>query len=543
MAKQFLYGQEARKALESGVNVLADTVKITLGPKGRNVVLAKKYGAPLITNDGVTIAKEIELKDVFENMGAQLIREVSVKTNDIAGDGTTTAAVLAQAIVREGVKNVAAGANPIILKKGIMRMTEAAVEELRKLSVPISGKKNIAQVASISAGDEAIGELISDAMEKVGTDGVITIDEGKTMKTELTVVEGMQFDRGYASPYLVTDPDKMQAILDDPYILITDKKVSNVQEILPVIEMVYKAGAKFLIIAEDIEGEALSTIILNKLKGVFTCVAVKAPAFGDRRKAILEDIALLTGGQVITDDLGLDLKTADITMLGHARQVKVDKDNTTIIGGAGDTEAIRARVQSIKAQIATTTSDYDREKLQERVAKLSGGVAVIGVGAATEVEMKEKKLRIEDALAATKAAVEEGIVPGGGTALLNVIPALRGLLDEMKGDERTGAAIVLRALEEPVRQIATNAGKEGSVIANAVLEGVLTNKNYGYDALNDEYCDLVQKGILDPTKVTRTALQNAASVAATLLTTEALVADIPEPPAPVAPAGGMDGMY
>ena len=543
MAKQFKYGQEARKALEAGVNVLADTVKITLGPKGRNVVLDKKYGAPLITNDGVTIAKEIELKDPFENMGAQLIKEVSVKTNDIAGDGTTTAAVLAQAIVREGVKNVAAGANPIILKKGIHKMTEAAVEELRKLSVPISGKTNIAQVASISAGDEAIGELISDAMEKVGTDGVITIDEGKTMKTELSVVEGMQFDRGYASPYLVTDTDKMQAVLDDPYVLITDKKISNVQEILPTIELVYKAGAKLLIIAEDIEGEALSTIILNKLKGVFNCVAVKAPAFGDRRKAILEDIALLTGGQVITDDLGLDLKTVDITMLGRARQVKVDKDNTTIVGGAGSPEAIKARVSSIKAQIAETTSDYDREKLQERVAKLSGGVGVIGVGAATEVEMKEKKLRIEDALAATRAAVEEGIVPGGGVALLSVIPALTGLLDTLSGDERTGAAIVLRALEEPVRQIAVNAGKEGSVVANAVLEGVKKNHNYGYDALNDEYCDMVEKGILDPTKVTRTALQNAASVAATLLTTESLVADIPEPPAPMAPQGGMDGMY
>ena len=543
MAKQFKYGQEARKALEAGVNVLADTVKITLGPKGRNVVLDKKYGAPLITNDGVTIAKEIELKDAFENMGAQLIKEVSVKTNDIAGDGTTTAAVLAQAIVREGVKNVAAGANPIILKKGILKMTEAAVEELKKLSVPISGKKNIAQVASISAGDDAIGELISDAMEKVGTDGVITIDEGKTMKTELSVVEGMQFDRGYASPYLVTDTDKMQAILDDPYILITDKKLSNVQEILPIIELVYKAGAKLLIIAEDIEGEALSTIILNKLKGVFNCVAVKAPAFGDRRKAILEDIALLTGGQVITDDLGLDLKTAELSMLGRCRQVKVDKDNTTIVGGAGSAEAIKARVQSIKAQIAETTSDYDREKLQERVAKLSGGVGVIGVGAATEVEMKEKKLRIEDALAATRAAVEEGIVPGGGVALLSVIPALQNVLSTLSGDERTGAAIVLRALEEPVRQIAVNAGKEGSVVANAVLEGVKKSKNFGYDALNDEYCDMVQKGILDPTKVTRTALQNAASVAATLLTTESLIADIPEPPAPVAPQGGMDGMY
>ena len=543
MAKQFKYGQEARKALEAGVNVLADTVKITLGPKGRNVVLDKKYGAPLITNDGVTIAKEIELKDPFENMGAQLIKEVSVKTNDVAGDGTTTAAVLAQAIVREGVKNVAAGANPIILKKGIHKMTDAAVEALRALSVPISGKKSIAQVASISAGDDAIGELISDAMEKVGTDGVITIDEGKTMKTELSVVEGMQFDRGYASPYLVTDPDKMQAVLDDPYILITDKKISNVQEILPTIELVYKAGAKLLIIAEDIEGEALSTIILNKLKGVFNCVAVKAPAFGDRRKAILEDIALLTGGQVITDDLGLDLKTVELSMLGRARQVKVDKDNTTIVGGAGSQEAIKARVTSIKAQIAETTSDYDREKLQERVAKLSGGVGVIGVGAATEVEMKEKKLRIEDALAATRAAVEEGIVPGGGVALLSVIPSLNGVLDTLSGDERTGAAIVLRALEEPVRQIAVNAGKEGSVVANAVLEGNKTNRNYGYDALNDEYGDMVQKGILDPTKVTRTALQNAASVAATLLTTESLVADIPEPPAPVAPQGGMDGMY
>ena len=543
MAKQFKYGQEARKALEAGVNVLADTVKITLGPKGRNVVLDKKYGAPLITNDGVTIAKEIELKDPFENMGAQLIKEVSVKTNDIAGDGTTTAALLAQAIVREGVKNVAAGANPIILKKGIHKMTEAAVDALRALSVPIAGKKNIAQVASISAEDDAIGELISDAMEKVGTDGVITIDEGKTMKTELSVVEGMQFDRGYASPYLVTDPDKMQAILDDPYILITDKKISNVQEILPAIELVYKAGAKLLIIAEDIEGEALSTIILNKLKGVFNCVAVKAPAFGDRRKAILEDIAILTGGQVITDDLGLDLKTVDLTAFGRARQVKVDKDNTTIVGGAGSQEVIKARAASIKAQIAETTSDYDREKLQERVAKLSGGVAVIGVGAATEVEMKEKKLRIEDALAATRAAVEEGIVPGGGVALLSIVPSLQDVLDTLSGDERTGAAIVLRALEEPVRQIAVNAGKEGSVVANAVLEGIKNNRNYGYDALNDEYCDMVQKGILDPTKVTRTALQNAASVAATLLTTESLVADIPEPPAPVAPQGGMDGMY
>lgn len=543
MAKQFKYGQEARKALEVGVNVLADTVKITLGPKGRNVVLDKKYGAPLITNDGVTIAKEVELKDPFENMGAQLIKDVSVKTNDIAGDGTTTASVLAQAIVREGVRNVAAGANPIILKKGIQKMTAAAVDALKGLSVPISGKKDIAQVASISAGDEVIGTLISDAMEKVGTEGVITINEGKTINTELSVVEGMQFDRGYASPYLVTDTEKMVAVLDDPYILITDKKISNVQEILPVIELVYKAGAKLLIIAEDIEGEALSTIILNKLKGVFNCVAVKAPAFGDRRKAILEDIALLTGGTVITDDLGLDIKTATIDMLGRCRQVKVDKDNTTIVGGIGDSDGIKARVASIKAQIATTTSDYDKEKLQERLAKLAGGVGVIGVGAATEVEMKEKKLRIEDALAATRAAVEEGIVPGGGVALISIVPKLAPIAESLVGDEKTGALIVLRALEEPIRQIAVNAGKEGSVVANEVLNGNKNNQNYGYDALNDKYVDMVEMGILDPTKVTRTALQNAASVAATLLTTEALVADIPEPPAPVAaPAGGMGGM-
>lgn len=544
MAKQFKYGEEARKALEAGVNMLADTVKITLGPKGRNVVLDKKYGSPLITNDGVTIAKEIELKDAFENMGAQLIKEVSVKTNDVAGDGTTTACLLAQAIVREGIKNVAAGANPIILKKGITKMTEYAVAELKAMSKPISGKKSIAQVASISAGDELIGELISDAMEKVGTDGVITIDEGKTMNTELSVVEGMQFDRGYASPYLVTNPEKMEAVLDEPVVLITDKKISNVQEILPIIELVYKSGLKLLIIAEDIEGEALSTIILNKLKGVFNCVAVKAPAFGDRRKAILEDIAILTGGTVITDDLGLDLKATTLDMLGRCRQVKVNKDNTTIVGGAGDSNVINARVASIKAQAAETTSDYDKEKLQERLAKLSGGVGVIGVGAATEVEMKEKKLRIEDALAATRAAVEEGIVPGGGVALLSIVPKLTKKLSSMSGDERTGAAIVLRALEEPVRQIAVNAGMEGSVVANNILRGSENDINYGYDALKDEYGDMVAKGILDPTKVTRTALQNASSVASTLLTTESLVADIPEPPAPAMPAGGgMEGMY
>lgn len=543
MAKQFKYNDDARKALENGVNILANTVKITLGPKGRNVVLEKKFSPPLITNDGVTIAKEIVLEDPFENMGASLIREVSIKTNDVAGDGTTTAAVLAQAIVREGLKNLAAGANPIILKKGIMRITEEAVCALKEISKPIENKKSIAQVASISAGDEAVGELIANAMEKVGKDGVITVDEGKTIKTELTVVEGMQFDRGYASPYLFTNPEKLDAVLDEPVILITDKKISNVQDILPLLEQVLKNGLRLLIIAEDIEGEALSTIIVNKLKGVLQCVAVKAPAFGDRRKAMLEDIATLTGGVVVSDDLGYDLKNVTLDMLGRAKQIKSDKDNTTIVGGYGNPEAIRARVNVIRQQISATTSDYDREKLQERLAKLSGGVGVISVGAATEVEMKEKKLRIEDALAATRAAVEEGIVPGGGVALVSILGRLNAVAKTLSGDEKTGALLTIRALEEPIRQIAINAGKEASVICNNVIAGKKGVANFGYDALNDRYCDMVECGIIDPTKVTRSALQNAASVAATLLTTEAVVADIPEPPAPVAP-GGMGGdMY
>ncbi|MDY5345612.1 MAG: chaperonin GroEL [Eubacteriales bacterium] len=540
MAKQFKYGIEARKALEAGVDTLADTVKVTLGPKGRNVVLDKKFGTPLVTNDGVTIAKEIEIKDPFENMGAQIIKEVSTKTNDIAGDGTTTAAVLAQAIIKEGLKNVAAGANPMILKKGIKIATDKAVEELKGISKPIENKTAIAQVASISAGDETIGALISDAMEKVGKDGVITIDEGKTMTTELTVVEGMQFDRGYASPYLVTNTDKMQAELDSPVILITDKKISNIQEILPILEEVLKNGLKLLIIADDIEGEALTTIIVNKLKGVFNCVAVKAPGFGDRRKAMLEDIATLTGATVISSDLGLELKNTTLDMLGRAKSVKVDKDNTTIVGGAGDPQAIKARVESIKAQIKETTSDYDREKLQERLAKLAGGVAVIGVGAATEVEMKERKLRIEDALAATRAAVEEGVVPGGGVALLSIMEKVKADVDTLEGDVKTGANIIVKALEAPIRQIAYNAGVDGGVVTNEIVKA--KKANYGYDALSNEYCDMVKKGILDPTKVTRSALQNAASVASTLLTTEALVTDIPEPPAPQMPPMGGD-MY
>ncbi len=540
MAKQFKYGIEARKALEAGVDTLADTVKVTLGPKGRNVVLDKKFGTPLVTNDGVTIAKEIEIKDPFENMGAQIIKEVSTKTNDIAGDGTTTAAVLAQAIIKEGLKNVAAGANPMILKKGIKIATDKAVEELKGISKPIENKTAIAQVASISAGDETIGALISDAMEKVGKDGVITIDEGKTMTTELTVVEGMQFDRGYASPYLVTNTDKMQAELDSPVILITDKKISNIQEILPILEEVLKNGLKLLIIADDIEGEALTTIIVNKLKGVFNCVAVKAPGFGDRRKAMLEDIATLTGATVISSDLGLELKNTTLDMLGRAKSVKVDKDNTTIVGGAGDPQAIKARVESIKAQIKETTSDYDREKLQERLAKLAGGVAVIGVGAATEVEMKERKLRIEDALAATRAAVEEGVVPGGGVALLSIMEKVKADVDALEGDVKTGANIIVKALEAPIRQIAYNAGVDGGVVINEIVKA--KKANYGYDALSNEYCDMVKKGILDPTKVTRSALQNAASVASTLLTTEALVTDIPEPPAPQMPPMGGD-MY
>lgn len=529
MAKQFKYGDDARKALEAGVDALANTVKITLGPKGRNVVLDRPYGSPLVTNDGVTIAKDVVLSDPFENMGAQIIREVATKTNDVAGDGTTTASVLAQAIVKEGSKNVAAGANPMVLKRGIMKATEAAVEELKKISKDVEDKTAIAQVASISASDEKIGQLISDAMEKVGKDGVITIEEGKAMTTELNVVEGMQFDRGYVSPYLVTNTDKMSAELDNPVILITDKKISNIQEILPLLEQVLKNGLKLLIISDDIEGEALTTIIVNKLKGVFNVVAVKAPGFGDRRKAYLEDIAILTGGTYISSDLGYELKDVTLDMLGRAKSVRVDKDNTTIVGGYGSQENIAARVASIRAQIAESTSEYDKEKLQERVAKLAGGVAVIGVGAATEVEMKEKKLRIEDALNATRAAVEEGIVAGGGTALLSIIPAVKKACAKLEGDEATGAKIVLRALEAPVRQIAANAGIDGGIVANTIMSA--KKANYGYDAQKEVYCDMVKAGILDPTKVTRSALQNAASVASTLLTTESLVTDIKEPAA------------
>ena len=543
MAKQIKHGEEARKALEAGVNTLADTVKITLGPKGRNVVLDKKYGAPLITNDGVTIAKEIELKDPFENMGAQLVKEVSTKTNDVAGDGTTTAVVLAQAMIGEGLKNLAAGANPIVLKKGIQKAVDVVVDELKSISKPVESKNSIAQVASISAGDENVGNLISEAMEKVGKDGVITIQESKTMKTELTTVDGMSFDRGYASAYMVTDTDKMVAVYDNPLILITDKKISSIQEILPVIEPIAQQGQRLMIIAEDVEGDALAALVVNKLKGVFNCVAVKAPGFGDRRKAMLEDIAILTGGKVISSELGLEFKDVTPDMLGRAGQVKVDKDNTVIIDGAGDRDEIKARIQSIKAQIAETTSDYDREKLQERLAKLAGGVAVINVGAATEVEMKEKKLRIEDALAATRAAVEEGIVPGGGTALLSAIPAVKNLVKTLSGDERTGAEIILRAIEEPVRQIAKNAGLDGSVILNNIVR--CKNPNYGFDAYKNKYVDMVEAGIIDPTKVTRSALQNAASIASTLLTTESIVTDIPEPvpPMPQGGAGGMGGMY
>ena len=527
MAKQFKYGDDARKALEAGVDALANTVKITLGPKGRNVVLDRPYGAPLITNDGVTIAKDVVLSDPFENMGAQIIREVATKTNDVAGDGTTTASVLAQAIVKEGLKNVAAGANPMVLKRGTMKATEAAVEELKKISKDVEDKTAIAQVASISASDEKIGQLISDAMEKVGKDGVITIEEGKAMTTELNVVEGMQFDRGYVSPYLVTNTDKMFAELDNPVILITDKKISNIQELLPLLEQVLKNGLKLLIISDDIEGEALTTIIVNKLKGVFNVVAVKAPGFGDRRKAYLEDIAILTGGTYISSDLGYELKDVTLDMLGRAKSVRVDKDNTTIVGGFGAQEDIAARVASIRAQIAESTSEYDKEKLQERVAKLAGGVAVIGVGAATEVEMKEKKLRIEDALNATRAAVEEGIVAGGGTALLSIVPAVKKACAKLEGDEATGAKIVLRALEAPVRQIAANAGIDGGIVANTIMSA--KKANYGFDAQKEVYCDMVKAGILDPTKVTRSALQNAASVASTLLTTESLVTDIKEP--------------
>lgn len=536
MAKQFKYGDDARKALEAGVDALANTVKITLGPKGRNVVLDRPYGAPLVTNDGVTIAKDVVLEDPFENMGAQIIREVATKTNDVAGDGTTTASVLAQAIVKEGLKNVAAGANPMVLKRGIMFATEQAVAELKKISKDVEDKTAIAQVASISASDEKIGQLISDAMEKVGKDGVITIEEGKQMTTELNVVEGMQFDRGYVSPYLVTNTDKMVAELDNPVILITDKKISNIQELLPLLEQVLKNGLKLLIISDDIEGEALTTIIVNKLKGVFNVVAVKAPGFGDRRKAYLEDIATLTGGTYVSSDLGYELKDVTLDMLGRAKSVRVDKDNTTIVGGFGSQDEISARVASIRAQIAESTSDYDKEKLQERVAKLAGGVAVIGVGAATEVEMKEKKLRIEDALNATRAAVEEGIVAGGGTALLSIIPAVRKACAKLDGDEATGAKIVIRALEAPVRQIATNAGIDGGIVANNIINS--KKANYGFDAQREVYCDMVKAGILDPTKVTRSALQNAASVASTLLTTESLVTDIKEP---VVAGGGAGG--
>ena len=543
MAKQIIFGEEARRSLERGINALADTVKITLGPKGRNVVLDKKFGAPLITNDGVTIAKEIELEDPYENMGAQLVKEVATKTNDVAGDGTTTATLLAQAMIREGLRNLAAGANPMILRSGIEAATAAAVEGLKEMSVPVNDNQAIENVAANSAADATIGKLVAEAMEKVGKDGVITVEESKTMQTSLSLVEGMQFDRGYVSAYMATDMDKMEAVLDNPYILITDKKISNIQEILPLLEQVVQAGRKLLIIAEDVEGEAMATLVVNKLRGTFTCVAVKAPGFGDRRKAMLQDIAILTGGQVISEELGYELKSATMDMLGTARQVKVDKDNTVIVEGAGNPQEIAARVASIRTQIADCTSDYDREKLQERLAKLAGGVAVIQVGADTEIEMKERKLRIEDALAATRAAVEEGIVPGGGTALLSVIANVQAILPKYNGDAKTGVQIVLRALEEPVRQIAANAGVEGSVIVDKIKRA--KKPGYGYDALNDRYVDMTEAGIIDPTKVTRSALQNAASVAATVLTTESLVADIPEKnPAPAAPAGGdMGGMY
>ena len=542
MAKQIIFGEEARRSLERGINALADTVKITLGPKGRNVVLDKKYGAPLITNDGVTIAKEIELENAFENMGAQLVKEVATKTNDVAGDGTTTATLLAQAIIREGLRNLAAGANPMILRAGIEAATNAAVEGLKEMSVAVADNQAIENVAANSAADATIGKLVAEAMEKVGKDGVITVEESKTMQTNLTLVEGMQFDRGYVSAYMATDMDKMEAVLDNPFILITDKKISNIQEVLPLLEQVVQAGRKMLIIAEDVEGEAMATLVVNKLRGTFTCVAVKAPGFGDRRKAMLQDIAILTGGQVISEELGYELKTATIDMLGTARQVKVDKDNTVIVEGAGNPAEIAARVASIRNQIGETTSDYDREKLQERLAKLAGGVACIQVGAATEIEMKERKLRIEDALAATRAAVEEGIVPGGGTALLAVLPNVQAILPKFTGDAKTGVQIVLRALEEPVRQIAANAGVEGSVVVDKIKRAKKTS--FGYDALNDKYVDMVEAGIIDPTKVTRSALQNAASVAATVLTTESLVADIPEKnPAPAAAGADMGGMY
>ena len=541
MAKIICYGEEARKALEKGVNQLADTVKITLGPKGRNVVLDKKFGAPLITNDGVTIAKEIELEDPFENMGAQLVKEVSTKTNDVAGDGTTTATLLAQAIVGEGLKNLAAGANPMVMKKGIAKAAAAAIEAMKANSQKVNGSDDIARVGTVSSGDETIGKLIAEAMEKVGHDGVITIEESKTAETSSEVVEGMEFDRGYITPYMVTDTEKMVAELDDALILITDKKISNIQELLPILEQVVQSGKKLLIIAEDVEGDALSTLIVNRLRGTLNVVCVKAPGFGDRRKEMLQDIAILTGGEVISADVGLELKEAQMNMLGSARQVKVTKENTTIVNGAGSSEEIKARIGQIKSQIEVTTSDYDKEKLQERLAKLAGGVAVIKVGAATEVEMKEKKLRIEDALNATRAAVEEGIVAGGGTAYLNAIPAVEKLLAETEGDEKTGVQIIARALTAPVKQIAANAGIDGAVVLSKIQES--GKVGYGFDAYKEEYCDMIPAGIVDPTKVTRSALENAASIASVLLTTESLVADKPQPPAPVAPAPDMGGMY
>ena len=542
MAKEILYGEEARKALQSGVDQLANTVKITLGPRGRNVVLDKKFGAPLITNDGVTIAKEIELDNAFENMGAQLVKEVSIKTNDVAGDGTTTATLLAQALIREGMKNVAAGANPMGVKKGIQNAVDAVVAEVKANSKKVSGTEDIASAATISAGDAVIGKLIAEAMEKVSADGVITVEESKTAETYTEVVEGMQFDRGYITPYMVTDTDKMEAVIDDAYLLITDRKISNIQDILPLLEQILQSGKKLVIVAEDVEGEALSTLIVNRLRGTFTCVAVKAPGFGDRRKEMLQDIAILTGGQVISEELGLELKEATIPMLGRARQVKVTKENTVIVDGMGDADAIKARVGQIRSQIETTTSDFDREKLQERLAKLAGGVAVIKAGAATEVEMKEKKLRIEDALAATKAAVEEGLVAGGGVALINAAKVLLPMLEKAEGDEKTGIQIVLKAIEEPVRQIAVNAGLEGSVIIDKIRTA--DKLNYGFNFATEEYVDMFAAGIVDPTKVTRSALQNASSVAAMVLTTESLVADKKEPVAPAAPAApDMGGMY
>ena len=540
MAKEIKYGVEARKALEAGVNQLADTVRVTLGPKGRNVVLDKSFGAPLITNDGVTIAKDIELEDAFENMGAQIVKEVATKTNDVAGDGTTTATVLAQAMINAGMKNLAAGANPIILRKGMKKATNAAVEAIEKMSEQVGGKEQIAKVASISAADEEVGQLVADAMKKVSQDGVITIEESKTMKTELDLVEGMQFDRGYISAYMATDMEKMVAELDDPYILITDKKIANIQEILPLLEQIVQSGSKLLIIAEDIEGEALTTLIVNKLRGTFSVVGVKAPGYGDRRKAMLEDIAILTGGTVVSEEVGIELKDATIDMLGRAKSVKVEKENTVIVDGAGDKDAIKARVGQIKSQIEETTSEFDKEKLQERLAKLSGGVAVIRVGAATETEMKEAKLRLEDALAATRAAVEEGIIAGGGSAYIHAAKAVKEMAKELSGDEKTGAEIVLKALEAPLYHIAANAGLEGSVIINKVAESEV---GMGFDALTETYVNMVESGIIDPAKVTRSALQNATSVASTLLTTESVVADIKEDtPAPAMPAGGMGMM-